>query len=275
MGLVHNLLNDPRFEAIVKPERALRFLLMRSSASFATRLRWDAFDRPQYAYGIYQAAVEARMLGIGAISVAEIGVASGDGLVAMERIAAEVERVTAVEIAVYGFDTGTGMPPPTDNRDLPYAWNSGFYGMDEQALRARLSRAELVIGDVAQTAPAFAEQDRPPLGYAAVDVDYYSSTVATFPIFEADESRLLPRTFLHFDDVVGDDRELHSPFAGQLAAIADFNAAHEGRKLAKVHAFRHKRIIDAAWHDQLHVLHCFDHSRYADYVYSAERELPR
>ena len=35
---------------------------------------------------------------------------------------------------------------------------------------------------------------------------------------EADESRLLPRTFLHFDDVVGDDRELHSPFAGQLAS---------------------------------------------------------
>jgi hypothetical protein len=275
MGLVQKLLTDPRIEALVKPELAVRSLLMRSrSASFATRLFWDGFDRPAYAYGVYQAAMQARMLGIGAISVAELGVASGDGLVALERIAGEVEDVTGTEIAVYGFDTGTGMPPPRDNRDLPYAWRESFYGMDEAALRARLRRSELVIGDVAETAPAFAAADRPPLGWAAVDVDYHSSTVATFPIFDADESRLLPRTLLHFDDVIGDERELHSPFAGQLAAIEGFNRSREQRKLAKVHALRHKRIVDAPWHDQLFVLHCFDHSRYGDYVYDAERELP-
>lgn len=275
MGLLDKVSFDPRLVTLVRPEFAVRsFLRWSTSASFAARLRWDAFERPWHAYGMYLAALEARALGVPAIAAAEIGVAAGDGLVIMETIAAEVERETGVEIALYGFDTGTGMPPPQDHRDLPYAWQAGFYRMDEQALRDRLVRAELIIGDVARTAPEFAVADRPPLGYASIDVDYYSSTLAAFPMLEADENRLLPRPLLYFDDVIGDDLELHSTFAGQLAAIETFNVEHAERKIAKIHGLRHKRIVDAGWHDQLFALHCFDHPRYGGYVYEAERTPP-
>ncbi len=41
----------------------------------------------------------------------------------MEYHAEAVKAETGEEIAVYGFDTGKGVPPPQDYRDLPYLFN--------------------------------------------------------------------------------------------------------------------------------------------------------
>ena len=82
---------------------------------------------PQYAFGVYNAGTLARNLGLRGITAIEFGVAGGNGLVALERIAQEVARHLSIEIAVYGFDTGEGMPDPADYRDLPYVWSRGFY----------------------------------------------------------------------------------------------------------------------------------------------------
>jgi hypothetical protein len=52
-----------------------------------TRVRYGIFDRPHYAYGVYSAADLAKRLGLSAISVIEMGVAGGKGLLALEGIA--------------------------------------------------------------------------------------------------------------------------------------------------------------------------------------------
>src|SRR5579875_650413 len=114
--------------------------------STSLRVKYGAFSRPHYAFGIFRAAELARQLDIEAISVIELGVAGGRGLLAMERISAEVAKAFSVRISVYGFDTGVGMPRPVDYRDLPHVWGQGFYRMDEPALRAALNQAQLILG---------------------------------------------------------------------------------------------------------------------------------
>src|SRR4051794_31905515 len=94
--------------------------------SVALRTEYDVWDRPSYAYGIYSAANMAQCLELSHISVIEFGVAGGNGLLAMERIAQQVGKYFGIEISVYGFDSGQGMPEPIDYRDLPYVWGAGF-----------------------------------------------------------------------------------------------------------------------------------------------------
>jgi hypothetical protein len=153
--------------------------------SAAIRTDYDIWDRPHYAYGITSAAKLARSLGHPAISVIEFGVAGGNGLVSMERIASEVGAEFGVTVSVFGFDTGTGMPCPTNYRDLPYVWEAGFYKMEPDRLRSRLRSAELILGDVAETIPQFLGRDElAPIGFIAFDLDYYSSNRQAFRVFD-------------------------------------------------------------------------------------------
>src|ERR1700730_9430150 len=74
--------------------------------SVDTRVRYGIFDRPHYAYGVYSAADLAKRLGLNAISVIEMGVAGGKGLLALEGIAKMVGADFGVRIHVTGFDSG-------------------------------------------------------------------------------------------------------------------------------------------------------------------------
>jgi hypothetical protein len=84
----------------------------------------------------------------------------------------------------------------------------------------------------------------------SVDVDYYSSAVASLRLFDAPDELFLPHVFCYFDDTVGDDDQvLRSKYVGELHAIAEFNRSHDGPKLAPIHGLRHKRIVPAPWND--------------------------
>jgi hypothetical protein len=244
--------------------------------SYEDRLAWDAFDRPAYAYGLYHAALEARALGIPRLSAIELGVAGGDGLLALERIAVEVGRLFDVTIDVYGFDSGGGMPPPVDHRDLPYVWQQGFFTMDEARLRGRLDRAELVIGPIAETVPRFIEGRRPaPVGFVSFDLDYYSSTASALQLFDAAASNYLPRVFCYFDDIVCDEGTYMSRYAGELLTIEEFNQRHANKKLAAIVGLSAMRRVPASWHEEMYVLHDFEHPLYAKYAYGAvDRQMP-
>jgi hypothetical protein len=262
--------------AVLEPARLPRELLLRWPwASFESRLKWDALDRPGYAYGTYQAALEARALGLSGISVIELGVAGGRGLLALESHAREIQAGLGVDISVFGFDTGSGMPPPVDYRDMPYVWKPGYFEMNGDLLATRLESAEIIVGNVAQTVPAFvARPGVAPLGFVAFDLDYYSSTAAALALLSVDASLLLPRVHCHFDDVVGDDSELHSEYTGELLAIAEFNARHSDRKLARIHGLAYKRAIPAEWHIKQYVLHCFSHPLYERHIGRQEWQIP-
>lgn len=233
--------------------------------SLDLRVRHGIFARPHYAYGIHSAAMLARQLGLPGISVVEFGVAGGRGLKAMEDIAALVEQDTGVRINVAGFDAGTGMPTPLDYRDLMHVWDTGFYAMDEAKLRATLSpRTELVIGDVRDTVPKWlARATEFPLGFVSFDLDYYSSTVAAFDIFEdsANISRL-PRVFCYFDDIIWPETACYNEWTGELCAIREFNERHEHKKIAPLHLLRRMRVHSETWNDQIYVFHEFQHPKY-------------
>lgn len=262
--------------ALREPARFPRALVRRWPwASFEQRLEWDAVDRPGYAYGAYQAAKEARALGLTRITAIEMGVAGGNGLLALEDHAAEIGRLLGVGFDLVGFDLGSGMPEPRDYRDMPYIWKAGYFQMDVDRLRSRVRTAEIVLGDVAETLPAFlARPGVQPIGFVAYDLDYYSSTVAALSILAAESHLLLPRTFCYFDDVVGDDSELHSEYTGALLAISEFNGAHSDRKLARIHGLSYKRLFTAEWHAKEYVLHCFSHPLYEKHIGRPDWQVP-
>ena len=256
------------FRVASDPVRVAQSLWRRKPVgSFELRCRLDIFERPHYAYGVHQGALLARGLGLEAISVAEFGVAGGRGLLELERVAREVTAATGVRVEVYGFDRGSGLPEVSDYRDLPYTWRKGFFEMDVAALERRLDDAHLVIGEIAETLPGWVERYSPaPLAFAAIDVDYYSSTVDSLRVFDLDPKTRLPRVICYFDDTVGEDHVLQNRYVGELLAIEEFNEAHPRTKLAAIHGLRHKRDLPADWNDNMYALHDFEHPQYDDYV---------
>jgi hypothetical protein len=245
--------------------------------SLPLRVRYGAWSRPHYAYGVYMAAELAQRLGQPAMSVIELGVAGGNGLVALEDMARRVGRHFGIEINVFGFDAGAGMPAPLDYRDLPHVWGEGFYAMDEGALRSRLTTAQLLVGNVRDTIPRFMSGDFPPIGFVAFDLDYYSSTKEAFALFEGDARTRLPRVYCYMDDIIWPEYACHNEYVGELLAIREFNQAHDTRKLCPLHLLRHMRRRYSPWNDQIYVLHDFQHPHYATNITqtgSAFREIP-
>jgi hypothetical protein len=237
--------------------------------SVDTRVRHGVFSRPHYAYGVYSAASLAKSLNLRGISVIEFGVAGGRGLRALESIAQIIGEHMDIRITVAGFDGGKGMPEPVDYRDLPHVWGKGFYSMDEQRLRAKLlPNTELILGDVQETVPQWLSRSGVlPLGFVAFDLDYYSSTVAAFRVFETENvNSRLPRVYCYFDDIIWPETACHNEYTGELCAIREFNEEHEHKKICPLHRLGRMRVQDVRWNDQIYVLHDFKHPFYCTNV---------
>lgn len=258
--------------AILQPQVLHRFITQSivrnlNFNSYERKLNYEIMPYPQYAYGTYQAALQAKALGLESISVIEFGVAGGNGLVALENIAQDIEEEVGIKISVYGFDRVEGLPEILDYRDLPYVWQKGFFKMDVDLLESRLKKAKLILGDVENTLKTFSqEQSPPPIGFISFDLDYYSSTAKAFQLFDESDTLFLPRVFCYFDDCIGGDWELHSEFTGELLLIKEFNNKNNDRKLAKINGLRHKRIFESRWNDVMYVLHLFKHHLYCQNI---------
>ncbi|MGI6775831.1 MAG: hypothetical protein ACOX5S_00810 [Patescibacteria group bacterium] len=267
LSLLFTLLTNPKI-LVVKTMRPLFFL------PFTLRLKFDAVSRPHYAYCLFQAAKEAKALGINRISAIEFGVAGGQGIMAMEKLSSEIEKITKVKIDIYGFDLERGLPKPKDFRDLPYVWKSGFYKMNYKKLSECLTKAKLILGDVKETTPKFIKKNIAPIGFIAFDLDYYSSTREAFKIFDANREKLLPRVFCYFDDTIGPDEELHSSYTGELLAIKEFNRKNKSKKICKINGLIYKRKVPKGWNEQVYILHLFNHPLYTEYIYPGnDRQL--
>lgn len=228
--------------------------------------------RANYLYGVLHAARLANVLGIRAISAIEFGVAGGRGLLALEKASVYAEEAFGVSIDVYGFDTGRGLPKPTDFRDCPNLFLEGQFPLDEARLLPSLERAELILGLVDQTVPEFVSRRPAPVGFASFDLDLYSSTVCAMQAFEADAELMLPRVLCYFDDITGFTYADHN---GERLAISEFNAAHELRKLSQIYAaefYVPRRESHALWPRKLYLAHILDHPRYSDYDGLVRRE---
>lgn len=231
----------------------------------------EAFDRhyagapqrPNYLWCLLHAGGVAKHLGVPRFSAVEMGCAGGNGLVALEAAAAAVEQELGVGVDVHGFDGAGGMPPAEDWRDAPFIMEPGHFPMDVDALRARLTRAELHLGPVAETVPAFVPGA--PVGFVAQDLDYMSSTRDALRLFDLAPEHLMPRVISYYDDVLG------YPWGeanGELAANAEFNAAHPQRAIDRLQGM--KWLVPRSqqanpWPEALFLVHVLDHPRYAEY----------
>lgn len=237
-------------------------LLVLVFGSYRSKIEWDLVVRQQYAFGVLEAADIARANGLDAVTVVEMGVASGAGLMNLALIAARVSKETGIRFEVHGFDSGTGMPPPVDYRDHPDLYAQGDFAMNPGALRDMLPPGtELYLGPLSSTIPRLLERVRPsaPIGFVALDVDYWSSTAEALELLKGEPEQYLPRTPVYVDDIALDE---HNSAAGASLAIEEFNASMPRRRLER-HAFlEHRRIFRRpGWLKQTMFLHVLDHPR--------------
>lgn len=218
--------------------------------------------RSNYTWAMVHSAFLASSLKIERISAIEFGVAGGNGLIALERVARQLEEIFDIIIDVYGFDSGEGLPKPSDYRDQPNLWPEGAYPMNETRLRERLQRAELIIGLVEDTVPKFLDSQPAPIGFISFDLDQYSSTAQAFRVLQAGHHLLMPRIHCYFDDILGYTCGHHN---GERLAISEFNAAHPERQISQIYGLRFclpRLARDANWTEKMFMTHVVEHPRY-------------
>jgi hypothetical protein len=251
-------------------------LLVAAFGTYRAKVDFDVVVRQQYAFPILYAADMAKRYGYKSVTIIEFGVAGGAGLLNMCRIAERTRKETGIEFHVVGFDTGKGMPPAVDYRDLPESFQAGDFPMDEQRLRQALPEfAELVIGDITETVPAFCRSlsAEAPIGFVAVDVDYYSSAKMALEILKAPPQLYLPIVPVYLDDIGVDGS---NPWTGELLAIDEFNRESDLRKIAPFTLLRSRRIFkNTQWIDRMFAGHIHDHAlRSAAHQQASQRLLP-
>jgi hypothetical protein len=67
-----------------------------------------------------------------------LAVAEGNGLLDAEMHIAEIAKIFPLNIELYGFDTGTGLPPGEDYRDLLH-----YFRPDNSKCRRTIHRKDL------------------------------------------------------------------------------------------------------------------------------------
>jgi hypothetical protein len=180
-------------------------------------------------------------------------------------IAEKVTKTTGVDIQIFGFDTGKGMPPPVDYRDHPEYYNTGDFPMNKALLEEKTKgKATIIFGEIAESLARLKARvsEAAPVGFISIDVDYYSSTKDVFALFELPAHYFLPLTYLYFDDI---HMPHHNSKCGELLAIKEYNEKHSLRNIEYHSFFLHQRIFkNAIWTKQLYYYHVLDHKHRFD-----------
>lgn len=119
------------------------------------RPRQLQFGRQHYSLGVAPGVREAIHCSYENITIVELGVAAGGGLLELCTVADFFSKEFGLSITIHGSDTGDGLPKVAGYVDHPEFWHTGAFKMDEPALHAKLpSFATLPLGDVSDTIPA-------------------------------------------------------------------------------------------------------------------------
>ena len=240
--------------------------------TYKFRVATGAVERPQYAYCLYHAASLAKQLGHVKISVIEFGVAAGKGLLCLEDHAREIEKIFGIEVQIYGFDTGEGLPEPEGYRDLTYHWEQGFFKMDVHKLEQKLTKSKLVFGNVKNTVKDFFARYEPaPIGAIFHDLDFYSSTRDAMIMLDEKKEFFLPRVYNYFDDIIGTEIELYNDYTGERLAIEEFNQLHKDIKFSPAYHLTTRSCVES-WYHQIRILHFFTHDKYNEFVSESNQQ---
>jgi hypothetical protein len=229
--------------------------------AFRERERFGVLDRPHYAYGLLRGADVAKSFGHTAMTACEFGVATGNGLERLIQLSESVGREVGIDIRVVGFDTAKGLPAPRGYKDHPEIWSQGdFSPRSRQDLERQFAgRVELIVGDVDETIVGFVDSlsERAPLGFAAFDMDTYSSTRDSMRGLCGPAACYLPAVSLYFDDV---GFFFANRTCGALAAIDEFNENNPLRIVDRDRSLPGRHVHPAApWYSRMYAFHVLDH----------------
>jgi hypothetical protein len=234
---------------------------IKRSGDFRTKEQYGLINRPNYLYGMLRAADCAKYFGQSSVTAIEFGVASGAGLLNMVHLAKLITEETGIQFRIVGFDTGSGLPSVQGHKDHPEIWNPGDFATESRpALLEKLGgSAEIVWGDITDTIRPFSAQIDPrcPIGFISVDVDIYSAAKAALSCLKSSPEKYLPAVSLYFDDV---SFYFANRWAGELAAISEFNTEFELRKIDQDRSLPGRRPVKAtSWYPAMYVCHVLDH----------------
>jgi hypothetical protein len=232
------------------------------NGSFREREQFGLISRANYLYGMLRAADCAKYFGKTSVTVIEFGVANGSGLLNMIELASLIKTETGVEFRIVGFDTGKGLPQVHGYKDHPEIWNPGDFAMEDRdkLLRKIGARAEIIWGDIADTIGPFTKAIDPaaPVGFISVDVDIYSATKSALKCLTRHPDKYTPAVSMYFDDV---SFFFANAWAGELAAIAEFNKEQDMRKIGRDRSLPgHRRMKADGWYSAMYVCHILDHA---------------
>lgn len=243
-----------------------RFVLRHIKVPLARRVHDDIYQtkshaqRPGWPWCAVTAARQARDMGYHRISIIEFGIASGQGLIALEECVQPIFREFGVQIEIYGFGLLSGLPATSDPKDVPYLYEEGFHKTDVAQVSANLKHTTLVIGDVRQTIPEFGSTYEPaPIAGIIFDLDYYTSTIGAFSIFDSAPEFRLPRIVCYFDD-------LEFQYSGESQAIVDFNNQTNTRAIGKKYGSSWPNMRNHPFYESIFEFHDFEHPRYGELI---------
>ena len=220
-------------------------------------------DRPYYGYCIQKAAELASNLGHKKMSIIELGVAGGNGIIALEKHKKSIESYLKIKIDIYGFDTGEGMPKSNLKEDLIFAFKPGQFKIDKDSI-AKKTNSKIFYGDIKNTVGDFIELNPNKICCIFFDLDYYSSTKAFLDQVNTLKKYLLPRVLCYFDDLHVPEKYI-SNVNGMPLAINEFNSLNTNCKLGA--SIDH--IVDFKFplaKSLIYVLHNFDNPDYNRFI---------
>ncbi len=144
--------------------------------------------------------------------------------------------------------------------------------MDVEKLKQKLSKAQLILGDVDKTVKTFINHEPAPIAAIMFDLDYYSSTKVALEIFNLPEKYLLPRIFCYFDDIRGTEESLMSEYTGERLAINEFNLENKDKKIDELY-FLEGRLFTSEKFYGFRVFHSFQHQQYNTFIGHGSKQL--
>ena len=219
--------------------------------------------RPHYENILLESALEAKKIGYKEISVLELGVAGGNGIIALEKYKQKIEKITHININIYGFDYGDGLPNTNNKFDMPFFWSIGDYKIDKEKLKKKIS-SKIFFGDIENTFKDFIKTNPPTISAIFCDLDYYTSTKNFLNQLPEIKNFLSPRVYCYFDDIFSVNHYINE-HNGELLAIKEFNDENENIKIGKSLG-NSSDFKFPLGNEKLFMLHNFTHKDYSNKI---------
>lgn len=231
-----------------------------------TLIRKDKLGyRPYHALCLLYVILQAQKMNLNGITVIELGVARGEGVLNLCEISSIFAKATGINFSVYGFDTGTGLSEIVDYRDHPEIWSKSEFEMgNQQELLGKVKsyepdiKADIIFGNAKNTIPDFVGDvisTDSPIGFICVDLDLYSSTKPSLQLLTGNAELYLPAVLMYVDDT--ESLITYNSRCGEKLAINEFNSDQDRRFIEK--KLVRRNFPRRQWHERIYVCHILDH----------------